>query len=1281
MYVFLKIIFLLLLLKRLTYASNKFKTCNENLFCKRYKKYVGYLNHKYKSKDDNETIWSIDDNSILFFENCNELKYNENCSTISFNLHNTYYREIPPLKCVVFIYSIGIFRIQIDETRPYSGFQRYRVGRDVIFGNSGINNYLINGNNYDIVIDEVNGSSYHENAGNKNNNLNFKEEIGKFEGDFMKNNSNYYTKVTKYNDKVIFVIPKLENINSSYNDDTDKCESKIEIYYKPFGIKSYYCNNKIASINGNKLFNFERSGRVYNLTNKINKHNISMRNLYSDSFNSIIDDKLNSDTYSGHFNYHLKDLIIYYIRKLKNIFKYIFMYHINNNLYANIDVKNVIDAADIYPRGLWAEIYDRFVDFKYNGPTSVGLDIQIYNSKDVYGFSEKACPLNLKDFEEPYRFYNVDSYKYKLNTTDPMYGSIPLLISLSDVSNNNINYLNKTKTNSEVIYSSIMWLNPSDTYVKLYKKNDSNNIKYIDSWWVSETGIIDLSIFVSNDIERHYYLLNMITGFPLFAPRFSFGFHYSKWEETNESRILEIDRFLTSNNIPFDSIWLDIEYTKNKSYLVVDESKFPNINNLIDILGKKDKYLIFISDPHISVEGKYIYSFFEKLKYCHHKYIKYKLNYKNIIYYYFKNRTFNFKYINIKNCDKYKSINNIHNTRLTTVSIQSPWIQVPNLTPIKDGENDYSPNNDFVGVCWPGKSKYLDLFSPIVQNYYSNYYKKLFNNYTNIGYWLDMNEPTVFNLPELTLPKQTIYNYYNLEEREIHSLYSFYNVRSVFNGLLNKFKIKRRPFILSRSFWFGSNRYSFVWTGDSESNWNHYYSTININVKNAICGFSLTGSDIGGYEGNPEKKLYIRWHQLGIWFPFYREHSSINSLNREFLFDDNLLSGIISKYVNLRYKLIPYWYTLSAYYSFFGIPIIKPLFWLNPTNSKLRSIENSFIVGDSFMINILLKSGYTTINIYSFIANFKYINHYFSYNNNIYNIWYDFHSENVFIDNYKQLFNNEVLDSTPDLVKGGSIIPISHNKFTNSSYSSNAQLDNPFGIKVYLSGKVFTSYLFRYFITKNSNNNDLYNNYIIDPITLHSEGSIYLDDGITYSYLNRNEYIFDDIVFKVNFTNRNSNGGDKYNCDNIYSLFKYDNILSSLDLKLQSELFNYFRSNFEYNIFLKPKKINSIHSYNIKNININDNTNNINSDNYYNGSEVLKINKNIEYIKVIGFFTKPREIYAVIKGQRLTLKYELKMIDFNYKSNYIGKLYSIKIYIDQQLINFGNYNWVIKIFI
>ncbi|KAH8740724.1 hypothetical protein FG386_002686 [Cryptosporidium ryanae] len=1273
MCVFLKLIFLLLLLKQ-SYAGGKFKTCKENVFCKRYKKYTEYLIYKYKSKENEKlSIWSIDDSSILYFENCNGLIHNENCSTISFRLYNTYNKEIPPLKCEIFIYSIGIFRIQIDETKPYYGFKRYRVGRDVIFGNKQTEKYLIKENNTIITSGEAHDDSFGDNAFK----LMKKESI--------RDNLSDYSKIIRYSDKLVFSISKLEDIDTLYNYNKRKCEFRIEIGYKPFTIKSYYCNIKILSINGNKLFNFERSGRIYNLYNKQNKHSNSMKSLYNSFLKNNTPDfgvKEKKNTEHRSFLRYLGVLVAYCIRNLKNALKYAFKFHINDHLYSAIDIRDVIDAADIYPKKLWAEIYDKFIDFKYNGPTSVGLDIQIYNSRDMYGFSEKTCSLKLEIFEEPYRFYNVDSYKYKLNTTDPMYGSIPLLISLIDVSDDSGLLNMKNKSNNEVMYSSVMWSNPSDTYVKLSKKKDVDSIDYIDSWWVSETGIIDLSIFISNDIERHYYLLNTITGFPLFAPRLSFGFHYSKWEETNESRVLEIDSFLRRNKIPFDSIWLDIEYTKNKSYLVVDESKFPNIDNLIDRLSLDDKYLVFISDPHISVEGKYIYPFFEKLKYCHKKYIKYSLNYKNVIYYYFKNNIFNFKYIYVRKCGKYKLITKIHHTILRTVSIKSPWIQVPNLIPEKDREIDYA-KNDFVGLCWPGKSKYLDIFSPVVQSYYSNYYSKLFKNHTNVGYWLDMNEPTVFNLPEQTLPKQTIYSYYNLEEREVHSLYSFYNVKSVFDGLLNKFKTKRRPFILTRSFWFGSSRYSFIWTGDSESNWNHYYSTIRINVKNAMCGFSLTGSDVGGYEGNPDEKLYIRWHQLGIWFPFYREHSSINSLSREFFFNINLLSNIISKYVSLRYKLIPYWYTLSAYYSFYGIPMIKPLFWLNPSDIRLRSIESSFIVGDSFMINMLLRNGYTTIHFYPFTLNFKYMNHYFKYRDKLCNIWYDFHSKNVFLDNNKQLFNGSVLELTPDLVKGGSIIPISYNNYTNISYSSNYQLSSPLGIKVYLKGRVLNSYLFKY-LTINSNicytlgnnntnsNDSLYNNYIIDPISLHSEGSIYLDDGITYSYLSKSEYIFDDIIFKVNFTGNN----DKYNCDNFYSVFKYDDLLYSLNLKQQSRLFNYFQNNFEYNIFLKPKKVSFNHSNNVLNIDI--------SESYKNKNDKFRIpniNKNIEYIEIIGFPIKPREIYAQINNKMIFLTYELKQVEFNYIHKYVGKLYSIEIYIKEKLISFGSYNWVIKIFI
>jgi alpha 1,3-glucosidase len=134
---------------------------------------------------------------------------------------------------------------------------------------------------------------------------------------------------------------------------------------------------------------------------------------------------------------------------------------------------------------------------------------------------------------------------------------------------------------------------------------------------------------------------------------------------------------------------------------------------------------------------------------------------------------------------------------------------------------------DFDGWCWPGSSSYLDFTSPAVRAWWadrfslSNYAGSSLDLYT----WNDMNEPSVFNGPEVSMNKDAK-NLAGIEHREWHNLYGLYMQSATATGLTIRDPKARnahkpRPFVLSRAFWAGSQRYGAIWTGDNAAKWDH----------------------------------------------------------------------------------------------------------------------------------------------------------------------------------------------------------------------------------------------------------------------------------------------------------------------------------------------------------------------------------------------------------------------------------------------------------------------------
>ncbi|XP_059037248.1 neutral alpha-glucosidase C isoform X4 [Mustela lutreola] len=149
---------------------------------------------------------------------------------------------------------------------------------------------------------------------------------------------------------------------------------------------------------------------------------------------------------------------------------------------------------------------------------------------------------------------------------------------------------------------------------------------------------------------------------------------------------------------------------------------------------------------------------------------------------------------------------------------------------------------DFEGVCWPGLSSYLDFTNPKVREWYSGLFTfSAYQGSTDILYiWNDMNEPSVFRGPELTMQKNAIHHG-NWEHRELHNMYGFYQQMATAEGLIQRSKGKERPFVLTRSFFSGSQKYGAVWTGDNTAEWSYLKISIPMLLTLSITGISFCG--------------------------------------------------------------------------------------------------------------------------------------------------------------------------------------------------------------------------------------------------------------------------------------------------------------------------------------------------------------------------------------------------------------------------------------------------------
>lgn len=628
---------------------------------------------------------------------------------------------------------------------------------------------------------------------------------------------------------------------------------------------------------------------------------------------------------------------------------------------------------------------DTFKDSKSDtlplGPESVGLDFTFVNYTHVYGIPEHSDSFSLKDTtnSDPYRLFNVDIFEYEVQSKLSMYGSIPLMIAVK-----------------EDVAASVFWINSADTYIDIKKNLMANDFKdtpfiwkddsttSVKTHWMSENGIIDVILSVKPtpmEISKAY---SDITGSSTLPNLFSIGYHQCRWNYNNLEDLLEVHSNFDKHEIPYDTIWLDIEYTDEKKFFTWDKSLFPNPDKMMSILDETRRQLVVIVDPHI------------------------KSDY----------------HISSSIIDKQLGIQNI---------------------------NSKSIEKTYHGHCWPGDSIWIDSLNSKSQAFWN---KQFINGSDLLGYstnghlWNDMNEPSIFNGPETSAPKDLVH-YNDWEHRSIHNLYGLSFHELTYNSLLNR-NPSKRPFILTRSFFAGSQRTAAMWTGDNMSTWEHLKQTVPMILTMNAVGFPFAGADVGGFFGNPTSNLLVRWYQTGIWYPFFRAHAHIDSRRREPWIAGGEYTDYMRDAIKLRYKLLPLFYTQFWKSSITGEPVMKSLLWENPSDLNGYDIDNEFFMNGLF-IRPVVEENAESVDIY------------FPCDEETY---YNFFNLNKKIESCQTVNVKVALDTIPVYVKSGNIIT------TKDRYRRSAQL-------------------MKY---------DPYTLYVVIGSTGLAKGKLYVDDGETFGY-------------------------------------------------------------------------------------------------------------------------------------------------------------------------------------
>jgi len=257
-----------------------------------------------------------------------------------------------------------------------------------------------------------------------------------------------------------------------------------------------------------------------------------------------------------------------------------------------------------------------------------------------------------------------------------------------------------------------------------------------------------------------------------------------------------------------------------------------------------------------------------------------------------------------------------------------------------------------------------------------------------------------------------------------------------------------RPFVLTRSFFAGSQRYAAVWTGDNTANWEHLAAANPMLLSLNLAGITFSGADVGGFFGNPDPQLLTRWYQAAAFHPFFRAHAHIDTKRREpYLYEEPYLSSIVSA-IRMRYRFLPYWYTTFHTTSKTGIPLMRALWTEYPHESATFNMDDQFLIGSDILVKPVTKADQFETSVYLPPGE-----------------WYEISSQTV-ESGPATITVSTPLDKMPVFFRGGSIIPTKERP----RRSSTQMIADPYTLLISLDH------------------------------TKKAKGNLYVDDGHTFNY-------------------------------------------------------------------------------------------------------------------------------------------------------------------------------------
>jgi len=306
----------------------------------------------------------------------------------------------------------------------------------------------------------------------------------------------------------------------------------------------------------------------------------------------------------------------------------------------------------------------------------------------------------------------------------------------------------------------------------------------------------------------------------------------------------------------------------------------------------------------------------------------------------------------------------------------------------------------YLGEVWPGDTAFPDFVTEEGRAWWGELNAEHVRSGV-AGIWNDMNEPATGSMP----PERMRFGRGAFSHERFHNQYGLLMAMATTAGLRDALP-DRRPFVLTRAGFAGIQRYAANWMGDNQSRWDHLWLSMPMAMGFGLSGQPFVGADVGGFQGESNAELFLRWMQYGTLTPFCRNHSEIGNVDQYAWTWGDAVTDLVRDAIKLRYRLLPYLYAAFLEAAETGAPVQRPLVFDHQYDAAVRDLDDEYLLGPDLLVAPVFVAGAVARHVYLPAGG-----------------WYDWHT-GALHEGRRWLLVDTPMERIPIFARAGAVIPM-----------------------------------------------------------------------------------------------------------------------------------------------------------------------------------------------------------------------------------------------------------------